>query len=527
MNEGRLLSVVIVDDEPAVLSTLDEKISWEDLGYEPPSLFSSAKKAYEHICEAQVDLLITDVQMPGLNGLELIERISMRRDDIHIIVISAFDHFEYIRRALQLGVRDYLLKPLDDHELTELLLAISEQQLASTVPEQTVSTGYVESFLYRWLHGSISAYELPERLTVAGIDLENKSMSIGMIRIFTSPQASQAEIYEQLVAACQKVIPRSIEWYCFRDELRQFVLFFSQPSEIEPPLEAACERLCEQIGTRINRINGLNYFIAVSPSTEEIERLPDLYRKTDHFIEYSLIKPVNTVLAVSQALDSAARISSVLEAINFDYIRSELLEEHEQEVFDYIVSSLRIFDEHPPAGLDLRFIIQEVLMTMARTIDSVTSGPSQGIEQWFEAFERVRSRSDFLSWLDEHVRKAVSLIQSGKSELSPVISQIISLMKSNLSDTGLCLKGIGYEVGMNPTYLGQLFRNETGMLFTKYLTELRIAEAKRLLDTTSQRVQDIADLIGFSNQSYFNKVFKKYTGLTPMEYKRKASYSTF
>lgn len=516
MKENRLLSVLIVDDEPAVLSLLSDGIPWEDLGFKVPRLFSGAEKALYALHEESVDLLITDVQMPGMSGLDLIETVRKAWPALHIIVISAFDNFTFIRRALQLGVRDYLLKPLDEHELTEILISISEQDVMDSSSHR-----YVDSFLYRWLHGSIAPYELPERLSLAGINLDRALQCVSIIRIFDTDSSLNKATNDILVSACARSIPKDIKYYCFRDEVRQFVLFLFQHDDNAISLEIEKEMLLEKLGRRIYLGSGLNFFITVSPCTEDIDEVPELYRRSRHFIEYSLIKPVNTVLSFSQIIDSASRTSNILDAIDFEMIRSELLLEHPDAVIDHIVSSLRIFDEQAPASFDLRFIIQEILMTIARTINSVLIGEGFTVEEWFEAFNKVRSPGDFLYWLREHVEKAVELIRFAKDDLPPVIQQIISLMKHNLADKGLCLKSIGYEVGMNPTYLGQLFRNEMGMLFTKHLTELRIGEAKRLLDTTDNRVQDIADLVGFSNQSYFNKVFKKYTGSTPMEYKRK------
>jgi len=181
-----MYKVILVDDEPAILNSLRSVIPWEEYGFDTIKCVSNAEEALYYLQCHPVDLLITDIKMPQMNGIILMHRVSKRYKNIGYIVLTAYDEFEYAREALQLGAENYLLKPINVKELEFSVRKALDNLNSRRIAEQTLNSNYCvfkDNLLSRWLDGSIEESELRERAGIMSINIFCRNYCVVLLKL--------------------------------------------------------------------------------------------------------------------------------------------------------------------------------------------------------------------------------------------------------------------------------------------------------------------------------------------------------
>ena len=463
-----MYNCVIVDDEALTLKALSFAINWEGFGFTLASAETSPQHALEYIREHPVDLLITDVSMPGMSGLELISACRALRSDMSIFVISAFSEFEYVHQAMKLGAVNYLLKPVDLLELSNALRQVARQlDHRETLPAADSYTTFRCNLTERWLKNAIPASELSDKAEIQNLDFLGRNYRVAL---FQEEETQICQVYERAVDTLGSVL-------CGRP-------FFESTNLMVCVLRAddGLERL--RVLWREAAEAGLGLSAGISAPT-------DCYCVPSVFKDTMKLKPL---LMTRGSFINAGELTLALSQV---------------KTLDELVRRLEALRSGDPGENDL-------LAMCVHAFQLNDSLPNE-LEQKLLAM-RPEEPEALAAWLRKLIDARRIDPKENETELHPCVQRTINEIRQNYS-SDLSIKSIADRCNMSSTYLGRLFREQMGMYFSDFLLRERLLHARDMVCNTSMKMSEIARLCGFASQTYFTQSFKARYGVSPMTYR--------
>ncbi|MBR4058985.1 MAG: response regulator [Lachnospiraceae bacterium] len=495
-----MYTVLLVDDESNTLETLSTHIHWQQFGVDTVLTASDGRQALDIMSKQKTDLLITDIKMPHMDGLTLLTEVRLYHPETHCILLTAYGEFEYARQAIQLGVENYLLKPLQKEELEETIeIALDNIYTNREISRQL----FRNNILLRWVSGNISGEELSERASLLNINLYLPEYCVVCISKKT-PSVSLSSFCK----TCTKKLQDFYEVHHFKDDHKRWV-FIIGGSRIIPAQIINC------FSEEANKIN-LNHMITISVGNtmSAADHLPESYLSAVNLLDCSDLSTFEMIITAAppNSETEADRLTQELNSLFHCYDEKE-----RQNGFHTLAHKLLSENPNSSTQTSLTFISH-----------SLTKLFSQSFPKHVDALEQLHARI--------RMQKTNSRLESAKSDIieileyshllfqyylkqmSPVIQSAINYIHSryaeNISIQDFCNKN-----KMSSPYLGYLFKKETGMFFNNYLMQHRICCSILLLLDTDLKISDIAKKTGFSSTSYYITCFKKQTGLSPTNYR--------
>ncbi|GAB6929667.1 response regulator transcription factor [Paenibacillus sp. JCM 10914] len=500
-----MYKVFIVDDEPFIIEGLYDVVDWSKHDIEVVGHAQNGRQALEKMAVIPVDILITDISMPIMTGLELIEGARQLNPNLRVIILSGFDDFAYLKEGLRLGIENYLLKPINLKELEETILSTTDK-MTNAKREMHLDPYDINilrsNILYRWITGRIEAEELDERASLLNLNLD---LPFLMVSILRSDDESLEMLLHQLMEQQERV-------YYFRDNDGDHVLIcMMQDPDIEKTraireLQQIRER-CDQAGLCISLGSVQNLGGDYTAS----------YRHAKEAQEYYLVlqQPAYVDYLDVQEKKGESAQAHVLQWP--EYARG--IAGRDRQVLFLQID--RDFDQlrHTPGMTPtmLKSLAVEMIIRLKLELNEIQYAAAPDfVKHTVTRIMDSNSIDDLVTGVKGGVGRLVdSLNQDVKS---PVIQQILLHTQQHYNED-LSLKVLGAEYHIHPVYLGHLFHKETGESFTEYVNKYRIDKAKELLRTTSMKVQDIAKNVGYWETGYFYKQFKKFVGLSPRDFR--------
>lgn len=508
-----MLKVIIADDERIIRESISELIDWKNLGLELIGLCKNGIEAYDMILDESPDIVLTDIKMPGLNGIELIERITHTDPYIQFILLSGYGEFEYARSAMKYGVQHYLLKPCSVEQITGALKAASQEcyhkratrlmerqyteaqntlhqnvminvlnELATTIENDHKKIYYPYR---RYFDFEDTPYELSFLNGLNEADLADCFANILEYHQIHAPNIPLYGIYVpgMLVVFCQgysverESIDALMDVLSYQDQKTVFIRDALQFPNLHTLLDCVWERV-SPYGTITYYLNGLRPIALCN--------YRGMLRSTKSicFDICSLQKSSPDVRQLTQQEKISDLKRNLNGVVNPDFL------------------------------LQLCSLVLITFSNASLFCTPVEATESMMEMQNYKTTEEIRKY--FLPMLDRMFQNTGDVL--GKNELILHIQQCVI---ENLSNPDLTLKWIAEKcLYMNVDYVSRKFVKETGRKFSGYLTEMRIQRAKELLANNSfETIQSIAELVGSGNNpQYFSQIFKKNTGMTPTAY---------
>ncbi|AEI40681.1 response regulator [Paenibacillus mucilaginosus] len=497
-----MLRIMIADDEERIRLGLEKIITKESGAYRVVGSYASAVELLEDLPGKEADVIITDIQMPGMDGLELIERLRSLRPEVQCVILSGYSEFEYARRALQFRVLEYLLKPVNKQELFALLGRL----LGETEKRRSEGQARRES----WLREKLQDREPGH--TDEAADLAGKG-DIACL-VIRGEEPVEMEALRRWAAgvsgtAFLETVPMSGHIAC---------LLFGADPLLHPQGTADLGRLLA-MSCAAGQKGCLS--IGQGPAVREPQRWSEAYKealRASHYAMYGsgrvLTASVEEIPDVSvHGLFAKAEkelkphlgvldVPAIREVLQrFLHHLAELKPEKKQlhEVLEGTVFLLRQeipefiegTEQHYGGSLQLEKLVYESMR-----FDQIGS-------QW------LRMMSDLLEWSGER--------RSGQG--NRVIGQVKRILMDDYQ-RDIDLPSLAAQVFLTPNYLSKLFKTETGQTLTEFLIGIRIQKAKELLKEHAElKTYEIGERVGYPDPAYFNKIFKKTVGFTPKEYR--------
>lgn len=503
--------LLILDDEEDICQAIAQLVDWESLGIALIGACQDSVEAYHMILDEAPDIVLTDIEMPGISGLDLIERIANTNLPTEFVILSGYDQFEYAKRAMRCGVRYYLLKPCDEKQILECMSEVINDLKQRNPNGMTGNLGSDElvdmqqQLIYNIIREGIYESELrPEYFeaynhytTLAQRSfwlcslyfLEEKNLKETVRRIHRHFSVSYQNLYYFQIYVNNILLLFFPDSTYNLEEMDLFLgeLSFSNQStsmKYTRVYYTHLSRLLYELVPRIRRFDKL-FFISRNGT------LVPNYNHETFFAEVDQLIPELLGSSQQQQSDAFQRLEQIL-----SHLTSR----------DYLIQ------------------LSNALLITLVTQKSV--GALSDISGFLYELQQMTDLSGIREAILSRTRELLNSYQTPDNSYSPFILDLIEYLSLHLEEPDLTLKWIAdHHLYMNVNYVGKCFQKETGQKFSSFLVNLRIRRAKEIFrEQPDVKISDLAMRVGCGNNPYyFTKIFKKATGITPTAYARKIS----
>jgi len=530
------MKVFVVDDEAIVRVGLKSLINWEEHGYVLVGEASDGNKALEAIRTRKPDIVITDIKMPVMDGIELIRTLTKMENPPKIVVLSSYSDFPLVKEAMRLGASDYLLKL----EITpELLLNVLDELRAEHVKhshpnEQLYQTSIrknihvlKQKFFKDLLNFHMDEEELRQSVALYEINLSLNMVVCVAIRITQTYGRTVAEDKDMellsfsVVNIVEEILNVLFSGHCFVTKPFEFSAVISASNEEHlGSFTELLSTVVEMLKTYLN----VDAVIGSGRWHQGIEGLKQSYREARQALDIGVATSQKPIvfwedIASSRAVSSMYTIMPYKDLLTecLQFCQTENLEQLFAKIRDEIRKRSLPLENQIDICLELHFMLSDFFTKHELEINEVL-GEAYRTPQQIAKFASLRQVLDWLAQVRDQLKAFTSLlIHNGGSRAVVKAKKFIAenYMKN------VTLKDVAKEVHLTPFYLSHLFVQHAGKSFTEYLTHVRIRKSQELLRQTDLKIYEIGELVGYQNSTYFNKIFKKVTGMTPIEFRNK------
>ena len=529
-----MLKVMLVDDEPFILQGLQILIDWNAEGYEIAALMSNGKDAYDYLKENSVDLIISDIQMPIMTGLELLEKIQAEKiSDARFAILTGYDDIAYAQRAIRNNSMDYILKPVQKDDILTLLRNVSKlenEKVINNENQKKMEDAYLARNVLALIKGKYGEDNLEYVKKHMQLSGDVRYVDIEVINEHNDNEDDDFDlrvIQHQLHQACRESQKDNVNHFIFDvsyDDNNYDVGFI----------------YCENMSTRYDM--------------SEKEYLENMIKK----IENILLKPVKMICgkkvpdisAIAKSYSSACMLNSIQ---GFHNQKKLYLYEDDAQVggqntvflcknsIDSVISAIQagdkaaidsnvdaLFDElrsiednENARNLNINYLLFQLIHIATEQDDNVNQ--EEVIHYISEnSFDETISRGG-----SQHMKRfaseySVYLTSLRKNVSRGLISNIDNEIQEHYAEN-ITLKSLGDKYFINSSYLGQIFRKAHDMSFKDYLTKIRVEKAAVSLVSTDKKINKIAEEVGYNDCDYFIRKFIEIKGCTPSKYRRNNS----
>lgn len=534
-----MIKIFLVEDEIVMREGIKNNIEWEKEGFEFVGEASDGELALPLIQKTQPDILITDIKMPFMDGLELSRLVKQEYPDTKIIFLSGYDEFEYAREAIKIGIAEYLVKPISGVQLLESVKKVGElitwekQQkmyLHRFEEDQEEGARIARGKLFQSLiSGKRSVSELLKEGRQIGIELAAEKYNIILFQIFFNDEKSAClEEQNDIIKAVEKIVEEksgillgereTIGW--------MFLLKETEEESLEFLEKTLLERLCELAKS----LQNVDYFGGVGEPVLRLSELNKCFGKASRAFAYRYLKPYNQIIYSREAEheeveDKALELSTLnVEKLNRNVIESFLKTGAKSEAQHFIEDYFKSLGEkNVQSRIFRQYVVMDLYLAAIGVVEQLGYEPDDLINKCDDidittvALSNIQAAKKYLSKMFEEtleLREAVS-----RKKYNALLAEAKMYIQNNFSNEDISLNTVAAKVNLSPNHFSSIFSQEIGQTFIEYLTHVRMERAKELLRSTSMRNTEIAQEVGYKDAHYFSYLFKKTVGCTPKEFR--------
>lgn len=526
-----IYTVLLVDDEEEVIQVIMKKINWEGLGFSVIGYANNGVKALEMVEEFQPDVVMTDIKMPYMDGMELSGRIKTEFPATKILLFTGYDEFEYAKEAVHLEVEEYILKPVNSMELTNVLTQLKiklDQEISEKRNVAILEKHYMESlpllqadFYSALIEGQLDQKTIERCLNDYCISLEGPWYCCLVVHTSSSqlPEDMQPRL---LATSVQKQAQEKLEerWRSKSfSYLGNTVMICQLKNENEiSELTDESDRFCRYA----HRILGAVVTVGVGQICRDIPELARSYHGAREAVSYRVLygasRAINIMEIAPQEMRQTERDSEGELSKLFKMIRLGSEEEVRNEAKNYLSRM-----SFPEKSLQQHHIdIMELLGALYRFAANNHVAEEIFSKDMRELYVRLLDMEpeELHRWLTNiSLFFRENLICARSRSNRSFVSKAEEYIGNNYRDESLSLDSICQVLGVSNSYFSTIFKKETGKSFTGYLTDYRMDQAARLLIETSEKSYIIARSVGYTDPNYFSYVFKRRFGVSPSKYR--------
>ena len=515
------MKILIVDDESFIRQGLKNNINWNHYGIHEVLDTDDGEKAVDMALKYSPDIILTDVRMPRLNGIEFCNKVREFLPEVPIIIMSGYSDKEYLKAAIHLKAISYVEKPIDLKEIND---ALTESILQANIIKNNSNARQIQT------------RESQSRLAVllsrsATDDGSNKLALIQELSL----HLTESTLCETLILESDApIMDTDMEWletYIFqfqqRNEERRihslysfkydhFILFHLYSNMGDSHIFSTAKELLQTFLEKLSE--RFTFTAAVGPVVTGYEALASSYSAANILLESSFFSTPGTIIHEQHTRPYSPELTDhylhdfadALENSDNAHLKSII-----QELLENLTDCVGFL---PSQAKDLYFrMISNIDGLAAKRHITLSDQNTEG--SWGQ-ISAARNLNQLQELLDSRLEEYLQAVSEQKDE-NPQIGMIKEYVRKHYDHYSLSVKEIADFVGLTTTYVCTLFKNETQITINQYISDYRIERAKRLLEDPRNKISDIAEKIGYADSNYFGKSFKKLVGLTPSEYREK------
>ncbi|ADQ04049.1 two component transcriptional regulator, AraC family [Caldicellulosiruptor owensensis OL] len=537
-----MYKIVIVDDDMLIRKGIRNVIRWKDLECEICAEASSGDEALKVIEEVKPDIVITDIKMPNMDGIELIDRIKRIIPQCKIVILTAYREFEYAQRAIKIGAFDFLLKPTKVEDIINVIRkAINEIKKEKTIVEELDKINKIlkeklpvlrENFLFNVIFEMIPNED--EILQMASLyEIEIRSFLMILAECTTREEKGKHNTHLYLLGLSNMLndfLNHNYTIYSIYLNNSQAVYIINSKKEVEKKDEKELFELLNQLKKAAVECFNIDLTLVVSTWGNGIVQLPEKYKECIDAINYRFYFDEEDIIYYKDL----SHFFMYMDDRKLKNLKNEILLSVRYGNFTNINKLLLELEETlKKSKTDKQYILNfyyllliEVNMIKAQLSSAInTSNNSEVFENidYLNEITRCKNLSELSNILRTSIQRTIEEVQNHNlNKMGSLVKKVIEYIKENYHLNDISLSDISEKFFVSPSYLSRLFKKETGKNLSDFINEYRIEKAKQLLITTDLKTYEVADRVGIPDPHYFSRLFKRYTGYSPSEYKEGA-----
>lgn len=525
-----MYTVYLADDEQLIREGLAETIPWDSLSMRLVGTAQDGRQALKGIRDTKPDIVLTDIRMPYMDGLELIEKIREVHPACRVVIITGHGEFTYAQSAIQLGVSDFILKPVDITGLCRTLGKLkreldSRQHQQNEVEEMRMQLQRADEFrlqrqLRRYMMGRTPRQQfleqMPERL------LRDRAVILVLLQIDNFDNLTAAMDEETIFGMTQKLehsIAKAGEhtsMISVEETSGRYLLLFTG---------AWKEELSFEVRSYIRRLRlvepDMEFTTATSPVYDHIDHCQEAYEFVRRGCEYAFqlgsnqdVQPEDVKSGGINPLPDIPNVGRVIRSI------STFNKKTIREDFELLAEDIRQTGHN--SYLYTHMLVSVVYGEIVKLLVDINCPIETILDDPLEDYRKILTRTtldDMLQELYRFVARICDFLDKNINANQSVAERAKTYIEAHYTDSGLTLDQVAGEMGISPNYFSALFKQSTGSSFINHLTNVRISHAKELLKSGNYKTYEVAMRCGYENSTYFSTIFKRRTGVSPSEYR--------
>lgn len=520
-----MYSVFIVDDEQIVLEGIRKKIDWENSNFTFAGEATDGELALSMIQEVKPDILITDIKMPFMDGLELSRLLKKTQPWIRIIILSGHDEFDYAKKAISIGVEEYILKPFTHEDLLNSLNKVAAKLDAersrfsdiNKLKEELESSSHLlkNSFLTDLVSGAAE--------TSAAM-IKAQELGINLIAHFYKVLVSELDVNDKSQQTVQESKSRLLSLAeSWEDAISFFMTPFKFVTVVIGNQEKDVEENSYNIAEAVLHFAGQKVIIrsAIGRTVEHLSNIKASYSDAEKLLEQSRFKGKSRIVSSDDIHKTSDGLLSLREE---DPLVDRLKYAGNSELDAIIKQYLELLKNNTDHfSVIASYLLVDVIMAVSKLIEELGGNikdvmPNILTHSFVD--QAVQNEETFIVEIRKILTRLLEYRDTRmQGRYGDVIIKAKDYIEHNYSSQDTCLRLVADQVHLSPNHFSTIFSQECGITFIEYLTNVRIEAAKKLLKETDMKGADIAYECGFSDPHYFSFIFKKNTGLSPREFK--------
>lgn len=531
-----LYRIMLVDDEEEVRKAIIRKIAWEQLGFIMVGDAENGEDALEKLEQLEPDVVMTDIRMPYMDGLTLSARIREKYPSLKILIFSGYDDFEYAKQAIKLNVTEYILKPVNGEELTQILNRIRislDEEIEQRRNITALQKSYLgslpilrELFLNDLVCRTTDIASVVPKLREYGIDILDARKWLAIIIHIEQIEQSETQILSQH----QELIPISVR-SLVEDHLKPYCrnAIFNSTDGItviaavdEGNTQTSLINLLNDICKESKRVLEVSITVGVGHSCKSLKEISRSYQSAVDALGYRAIVGIGKTIYIN---DVEPVICGKLQLdVKSEAELTAAIKFGPKELISNVIQSLVAhMDEVKVHARQYQAYMLSIVNCITRTMQQydLDIGEMFDSENWYTAImEGIYRKEEFAEWLlPIALRMNEALNHERDNTARKVILNAKEYIQEHYSDPELSVETLCRYLHMSPAYFSTMFKKETGQTYINYLTQVRLDKAVELLNETDDKTYMIAQKVGYQEQNYFSYVFKKRYGFSPTKYR--------
>lgn len=528
-----MYKMLLVDDEAAMRNRMIERTDWKQYGFEIVADAENGLDALEKFEKYLPDVIITDIKMPFMDGLELSRTVLEKHPLTKIIILTGFDDFQYAKKAINLNVIDYILKPITHDNIIKVLTKTKNlldkeynEKRDITKLKEYYKTSYPimqNRVLHKFVSGRIAKDTINERLSYYNIDIKDGPYRVGIIALKDSVTKDKVDVEETNRLMLYNLVKdvtddKSLGMPYIYEDMIVVIFSFKNKKDIGNKLLDSVIREIEQ---NVEKYLSFNIKVAVGHLYDNLEDIHISYREAKSAFDYASDSNKNEIIYIWD-MEPYNR-NKFLNTKNIETNRSIKT----GSINNALIIINDIFKDIIKLNIpekDYKFYLLEYAFNIIKNanLQSIEIDDKYSQDSVIKFLKEAKHLEEIKEWIIGLITHVIDeIIKQRDSAINNYTKKAKKYIKDNYKDPDINIEKLCNELYISPNYFCTVFKHTTDTTFTSYLTDTRLEKAKELLKSTDKKSFEIAELIGFSDANYFSYCFKKNVGISPSQYRNK------